>query len=180
MKNIWNSGISIDLGLSYLSNFKKHCNPFLSCVPNNSEKLAFQHWVFLVTLLAHLGPRQKKESQSRKKKTLILSFVEYSPTSINTWATFPFLRLCVPSVLIWVFASWQTLCWLHVSHGILFVTTNFEEGIAVPDLQMSKLRHRRAEWFLHESCSQVNPELSSLPLLQRGPPLSDICGHRFC
>lgn len=44
--------------------------------------------------------------------------------------------------------------------------------MAVPDLQMSKPRHRRAEWFLHESCSQVNPELSSLPLLQRGPPLS--------
>lgn len=49
--------------------------------------------------------------------------------------------------------------------------------MAVPDLQMSKPRHR-AEWFLHESCSQVNPELSSLPLLQEDL-LSHICDYRF-
>lgn len=103
MKNIWNSGISVDIELSSLKNSGKHCILFLWFI-HLSRKPPFQCWVF-----PHLDSSQREERASvRRQRYPIFSFLEFSMLSpyspASTWAVFPFFGLfsqCFSGFLPW-------------------------------------------------------------------------------
>ena len=88
----------------------------------------------------------------------VLGALSYSLAS--TWATFPFLHLLVPSVLIWVLATCQILCWARLS-WYLTCHNNLQGGHCCPWFTNEQTEAHLKGWMI-SPCNPLTGEPRTL------------------